>query len=82
MICLSHIAVPVAYYVMPYEEMEEETGETPTEDPWLYLKPMFEIFVTKTDSFQFKCLLCLPQTNYITAYKNSSSNLKKYVVVK
>ena len=43
---------------MPYEEMEEETGETPTRHPWPYLKP---IFVTKTDSFRFKCLLYLLQ---------------------
>ena len=47
------VVLPYLYYVMPYEEMEEQTGETPTEHPWPYLKPMFEIFVTKTDLFQF-----------------------------
>ncbi|XP_053178933.1 L-selectin-like [Scomber japonicus] len=31
--------LPYLYYVMPYEEMEEET---PTEQPWPYLKPMFD----------------------------------------
>ncbi len=38
------------------KEMDEETaggthGETSREHPWPYLKPMFEIFDTKTDLF-------------------------------
>ncbi|KAK3539932.1 hypothetical protein QTP70_019570, partial [Hemibagrus guttatus] len=31
------------------------------------------------DSFRFKCLLCLPKTNYIAAYRNSPSNLRKHI---
>lgn len=34
----------------------------------------------KEDSPCFKCMLCLPCKSFITAYKNSLSNLRKYFI--
>ncbi len=44
--------------------------------------PLFQFSEQVNDSFRFKCLLCLPKQNFITAYKNSSSNLRKHVKVR
>ena len=65
------------------ELSEADVGE---EHPWPYLKSMFEFAHIKnadTDkkAFVFKCLLCAPKTNHITAFCNSTSNLKKHVDV-
>lgn len=56
------------------------------EHPWPYLKSLFEFSMVKnanstSKSYVFKCLLCLPKTNHITAFNNSTSNLKKHVDV-
>lgn len=65
-------------------EAEKLTEEHPW--PWPYLASMFEFSGVKnpdTDkkAYSFKCLLCLPKTNYISAFNNSTSNLKKHVYV-
>ena len=49
--------------------------------PWPYFKEMFTYLGVKDGSYRMKCLLCLPKTTKILAFKNSLSNLKKHVVV-
>ncbi|KAK0150371.1 Zinc finger BED domain-containing protein 1 [Merluccius polli] len=64
------------------EETMEEDAAGPSREcanPWPYLARLFTFSEQVNDSFRFKCLLCLPKQNFITAYKNSSSNLRKHV---
>lgn len=42
-----------------------------------YLKSVFEIFEMKKDLNHFKCLLCLPLTNFITACKKFAGQPEK-----
>ncbi|XP_062325452.1 uncharacterized protein LOC134026580 [Osmerus eperlanus] len=61
--------------------MEEDEAGPSREcvNPWPHLASLFKFSEQVNDSFRFKCLLCLPKQNFITAYKNSSSNLRKHV---
>ncbi|XP_048118088.1 uncharacterized protein LOC125306643 [Alosa alosa] len=43
---------------------------------------MFKFTERMNDSYRFKCVLCLPKVNHITAYKNSPSNLRKHILRK
>ena len=63
----------------------EEAGAGPSQgfvNPWPHLASLFTFSEQVGDSFRFKCLLCLPKQNFITAYKNSTSNLRKHVKVR
>ncbi|KAG5842359.1 hypothetical protein ANANG_G00176790 [Anguilla anguilla] len=42
---------------------------------------MFYLQTTKNSSYIMRCLLCLPRNVDISAYKNSTSNLRKYVAL-
>ncbi|RXN31333.1 transposase [Labeo rohita] len=63
------------------ERMDEDAAGPSREcaNPWPHLARLFQFSEQVNDSFRFKCLLCLPKQNFITAYKNSSSNLRKHV---
>ncbi|XP_062305904.1 uncharacterized protein LOC134010055 [Osmerus eperlanus] len=63
------------------ETMEEDEAGPSREcvNPWPHLASLFKFSEQVNDSFRFKCLLCLPKQNFITTYKNSSSNLRKHV---
>ena len=49
--------------------------------PWPYLREMFSYVGVKDSRYQMKCLLCLPKATDIFAFKNSPSNLRKYIEV-
>ncbi|KAL0148838.1 hypothetical protein M9458_055847, partial [Cirrhinus mrigala] len=63
------------------ETMDEDAAGPSQEcaNPWPNLARLFQFSEQINDSFRFKCLLCLPKQNFITAYKNSSFNLRKHV---
>ncbi|KAA0722450.1 hypothetical protein E1301_Tti007094 [Triplophysa tibetana] len=64
------------------DTMDEEDAAGPSREcanPWPHLDRLFNFSEQVNDSFRFKCLLCLPKQNFITAYTNSSSNLRKHV---
>ncbi|RXN21849.1 zinc finger BED domain-containing 1-like protein [Labeo rohita] len=63
------------------ETMDEDAAGPSREcaNPWPHLARLFQFSEQVNDNFRFKCLLCLPNQNFITAYKNSSSNLRKHV---
>lgn len=58
-------------------EYEAESGA----NPWPYLKDLFEFKRDRGNSFIMKCMMCLPKETELSAYKNSSSNLRKHVEV-
>ncbi|KAA0712397.1 hypothetical protein E1301_Tti018225 [Triplophysa tibetana] len=65
--------------------MDEEDAAGPSREcanPWPHRDRLFHFSEQVNDSFRFKCLLCLPKQKFITAYKNSSSNLRKDVKVR
>ncbi len=66
------------------ETMDEDAAGPSREcaNPWPHLARLFQFSEQVNDSFYFKCLLCLPKQNFITVYKNSSSNLRKHVKVR
>lgn len=49
-------------------------------NPWPHFEQVFKIKEKKGKTVKFLCLLC-PTENNINAYENSSSNLKKHVLV-
>ncbi|KAL1264178.1 hypothetical protein QQF64_004533 [Cirrhinus molitorella] len=67
------------------ETMDEDAAGPSREcaNLWPHLTRLFQFSEQVNDSFRFKCLpkqnfKCLPKQNFITAYKNSSSNLRKH----
>ena len=72
-------------------ELESESDnndpeELSSDNPWPYLKSMFQFDRVKDTNvdvdkrtYMFKCLLCLPKNNYLSAFHNPPSNLKKHV---
>ncbi|KAJ8358396.1 hypothetical protein AAFF_G00010350 [Aldrovandia affinis] len=56
-------------------------GDNETEHPWPHLKKLFSIKDKnkKNGNFIMQCKLCLPRLVETSAYKNSSSNLRKHV---
>ncbi|XP_067286175.1 zinc finger BED domain-containing protein 4-like [Pseudorasbora parva] len=64
------------------DEAEASTScnvSTDDNHPWPYLKEMFSFAGVQNDSYRMQCLLCLPRTTKISAFKNSSSNLRKHI---
>ncbi|KAI7791423.1 hypothetical protein IRJ41_018873 [Triplophysa rosa] len=49
--------------------------------PWPQVQSLFSLKDVKKNSLIMRCMLCAPKRTDIAAYKNSSSNLKKYVAV-
>nr|XP_057936247.1 uncharacterized protein zgc:113149 isoform X5 [Doryrhamphus excisus] len=47
--------------------------------PWPHIHSMFALQSTKTNVHVMRCQLCMPKLVYISAYKNSTSNLKKHL---
>ncbi|XP_034534155.1 uncharacterized protein LOC117808543 [Notolabrus celidotus] len=66
------------------ETMEETTADDSqseeVEHPWPHIQSMFTLQTTKKNSYIMRCHLCLPKNVDISAYKNSTSNLRKHVV--
>ena len=65
-------------------ESDNDPEQELSENPWPYLDWMFESdrvknVATDKQTYIFKCLLCLPKKNYLSAFNNSTSNLKKHV---
>ncbi|KAB5562399.1 hypothetical protein PHYPO_G00017380 [Pangasianodon hypophthalmus] len=53
------------------------TSNTALQQPWLYLKQLFAVKTKKGNCVIMSCQLCLPRPVEISAFKSSSSNLKK-----
>ncbi|XP_048103459.1 uncharacterized protein LOC125297258 isoform X1 [Alosa alosa] len=47
--------------------------------PWPHLAPLFTPKCKKGNNYIMKCTLCLPKNNTISAFHNSSSNLRKHI---
>ena len=68
------------------EEAEEHVDD-PSENsrnevhPWPYISDHFSFVEKRGDSFIRQCKLCVPKKTTISAYKNSTSNLRKHVEV-
>ncbi|XP_047439674.1 uncharacterized protein LOC125007117 [Mugil cephalus] len=67
------------------EESDNESEEL-SQNPWPYLNSVFEfaranknVDKDKRKTFIFKCLLCLPKQNFLSAFNNLTSHLKKHV---
>ncbi|KAL2102079.1 hypothetical protein ACEWY4_003840 [Coilia grayii] len=58
---------------------DEDGDQQDLQHPWPYLKELFEIVGSKSDSWKMQCKLCTPKNHVILAFKNSPSNLKKHV---
>ncbi|ROL47029.1 hypothetical protein DPX16_20681 [Anabarilius grahami] len=54
-----------------------DTGEE--EHPWPHIESMFTLVKVRNSSYILRCLLCLPKQTDISAFKNSTSNLRKHV---
>lgn len=59
---------------------EGETEVGAAQHPWPYLKEMFEFIEREKNSYYFNCRLCVKKTR-LSSYCNSSSNLRKHIVV-
>lgn len=59
-------------------EMAGETQEEKPAYPWPYLSLMFEILEMRNDSCDLNCLLCSSWSKFISAFKNSLSDLRKH----
>ena len=51
------------------------------ENPWPHLSKQFAFKRKRGNSYIMTCKLCLPRQTELSAYKNYSSNLRKYVLV-
>ena len=51
------------------------------ENPWPHLSKQFAFQHKRGNSYIMLCKLCLPCQTELSAYKNSSSNLRKHVLV-
>ncbi|KAL3983521.1 oligodendrocyte myelin glycoprotein [Sarotherodon galilaeus] len=47
--------------------------------PWPHMQSMFRFKGVQKDSYIMRCLLCEPKQTDVSAYKNSTSNLRKHV---
>ncbi|KAK6293773.1 hypothetical protein J4Q44_G00360990 [Coregonus suidteri] len=47
--------------------------------PWPHIESMFTLVKVRKNSYIMRCLLCLPKQTDISAFKNSTSNLRKHV---
>ena len=61
----------------------DETADSEDEQPhpWPHIQSMFDLKNYKENSYIMRCLLCAPKQVDISAYKNSTSNLRKHVAV-
>ena len=59
----------------PVEIKEDE------ENPWPHLSKQFAFQRKRGNSYIMLCKLCLTRQSELSAYKNSSSNLRKHVLV-
>ena len=76
-------------------DMEADDGDSPATSeetntsrsssnlvhPWPYLQNMFSFVEKRGESYIMQCKLCVPKKSNISAYKNSTSNLRKHVEV-
>ena len=63
---------------------ESSVGNADTEEeehPWPHIESMFTLVKVRNSSYTMRCLLCLPKQTDISAFKNSTSNLRKHVAV-
>ena len=51
------------------------------ENPWPHLSKQFAFKRKRGNSYIMTCKLCLPRQTELSAYKKSSSNLRKHVLV-
>ncbi|XP_060787122.1 uncharacterized protein LOC132892769 isoform X1 [Neoarius graeffei] len=47
--------------------------------PWPHIQTMFTLPATKNNSYVMRCHMCLPKPVDISAYKNSTPNLRKHI---
>ncbi|KAK6329116.1 hypothetical protein J4Q44_G00010940 [Coregonus suidteri] len=56
-----------------------DTDEEEHPHPWPHIESMFTLVKVRKNSYIMRCLLCLPKQTDISAFKNSTSNLRKHV---
>ncbi|KAF7691833.1 hypothetical protein HF521_010800 [Silurus meridionalis] len=56
-----------------------DTNEEENPHPWPHIQSMFTLLKVRESSYIMRCLLCLPKQTDISAFKNSTSNLRKHV---
>ena len=69
--------------VMEEEGPDEDTnsGAESHKNPWPNLEDLFSFKRTKGNNIIMQCKMCLPGRTGLSAYKTSTSNLRKHVVV-
>uniref|UniRef100_A0A3Q3AB51 Uncharacterized LOC108248749 n=1 Tax=Kryptolebias marmoratus TaxID=37003 RepID=A0A3Q3AB51_KRYMA len=60
-------------------QSSEASQSQESEHPWPHIRAMFTLQSSKKNSYIMRCQLCLPKLVDISAYKNSTSNLRKHV---
>ena len=51
------------------------------ENPWPHLNECFTFTSKRGNSFVMQCQMCLPKVTQLAAFNNSTSNLRKHVLV-
>lgn len=67
----------------PETEIQEGDTSSPGENtnPWPHLDPLFAFKHRKGNNVLMQCKMCLPRRTELSAFKSSTSNLRKHVVV-
>ncbi|KAG1926343.1 hypothetical protein F2P79_024933, partial [Pimephales promelas] len=56
-----------------------DSSNSALQHPWPYLKELFQVKTKKGNCIIMSCQLCLPKPVEISAFKSSTSNLKKHI---
>ena len=65
-------------------EMLAETSNSAAQNdknPWPHLKDCFSFKFKRANSIIMQCQMCLPKVTELAAFNNSTSNLRKHVLV-
>ncbi|KAM7405620.1 hypothetical protein PAMP_000054 [Pampus punctatissimus] len=63
------------------EQSERKEEEIQNKNPWPNLEELFVFKRQQGNNVIMKCKMCLPSKTELSAYKTSTSNLRKHVVM-
>lgn len=63
------------------EQSERKEEEIQNKNPWPNLEELFVFKRQQGNNVIMQCKMCLPSKTELSAYKTSTSNLRKHVVV-
>ena len=62
-------------------EEDARSGDESQKNPWPNLEELFVFKCTKGNNVIMQCKMCLPSKTELSAFKTSTSNLRKHVAV-